>query len=404
MTTFPVTYPQAARTPRRFRWAVRLLDQHWSHGGLLFVLPDGAQIHIGSDGPEPPAIIRVRNFRFMARVAASGDIGFAEGYMAGEWDTPDLARLLEVLAMNFDELSRLIRGAPSVRLIEWVRHALRRNTRRGSRRNIEAHYDLGEAFYKAWLDPSMTYSSALYLDGRETLQAAQENKYRSLARAIGLQPGHTVLEIGCGWGGFAEYAARDVGARVTAVTISRDQFDYARRRLFEAGLADRADVRLLDYRDIRGAYDRVVSIEMFEAVGESYWPTYFSKLRESLKPGGLAGLQIISIRDDLYDAYRSQTDFIQKYVFPGGALPSEARLRVATADAGLSVVEMRRFGADYARTLAEWTSRFEAAWQQVSDLGFDERFRKLWRFYLAYCRAGFSTGRTDVVQCVLAPV
>jgi cyclopropane-fatty-acyl-phospholipid synthase len=392
--------PAAVRAPRQFRWALASLTQHWSIGRLTFVLPDGAEVSIGAPEPGDEGIIRVRNFGFLARVVASGDIGFAEAYMAGEWDTPDLRSLLAVLAQNFDRLSPIVRGAATVRLVEWIRHALRRNTRRGSQRNIEAHYDLGEAFYRAWLDPSMTYSAALYADGRESLQQAQANKYRALAKSIGLRPGHTVLEIGCGWGGFAEYAA-ELGASVTAVTISRDQYDYARRRIAERGLDDRVDVQLKDYRDIAGTYDRVVSIEMFEAVGEAYWATYFAKVRESLKPDGQAGLQTITIRDDLYEGYRRQTDFIQKYIFPGGALPSELGLREATGEAGLALTDLHRFGRDYARTLGEWTTRFEAAWGEVSQLGFDERFRRLWRFYLAYCEAGFATGRTDVIQVAL---
>jgi cyclopropane-fatty-acyl-phospholipid synthase len=393
----------ADRTPRRFRWAFDALSQHWAIGRLTFVLPDGREFAVGALGATPEGVIRVRSFRFLARVAASADIGLAEGYMAGEWDSPDLCAVLTVLAQNFDRLPAVTQGSGLARLIEWTRHALRRNTRSGSRRNIQAHYDLGEAFYRAWLDPGMTYSAGLYVTGRETLEEAQTAKNRALAQAIDLQPGHSVLEIGCGWGGFAEYAA-ELGAQVTAVTISRDQFDYTQRRMAARGLSDRVDVRLCDYRDLEGRYDRVVSIEMFEAVGEAYWPTYFAKVRDSLEPGGRAGLQVITIRDDLYDGYRRQTDFIQKYVFPGGALPSEQRLYAAMADARLAVVGLRRFGPDYARTLREWATRFDAAWPLVNGLGFDERFRRLWRFYLAYCEAGFATGRTNVVHVAVDPV
>jgi cyclopropane-fatty-acyl-phospholipid synthase len=372
----------------------------WTAGSLTFLLPDGAELRVGDRGPGPDAVLRIRSFRFVGRALAAGDIGLAEGYVAGEWDTPDLTRLLTAFALNFDQLADLAHGHPFVRLVEAVRHALRRNTRAGSRQNIRAHYDLGEAFYRAWLDPSMTYSAALYADG-SSLQEAQRNKYQALADAIDLEPGAHVLEIGCGWGGFAEYAAKERGARVTAVTVSQHQYAYARRRMFEQGLAERADIRLADYRDIQGVYDRVASIEMFEAVGEAYWPTFFDKVRESLRPGGRAGVQVITIRDDLYEDYRRQTDFIQKYIFPGGSLPSEARLRRATMAAELEWAGVRRFGADYARTLSEWSCRFEAASAEVSRLGFDERFQRLWRFYLAYCEAGFSTARTDVIQCAL---
>lgn len=396
----PALATQTLKPPLFYGAVLRLLTERWTEGSLNVVLPDGAQMQIAGPLEGPHAELRIRSYGLLRRVIGSGDIGFAESYMAGEWDTPNLTDLLVAFALNFDRLAGLVRGAPLRRMIDVVRHALRRNTRNGSRRNIEAHYDLGEAFYAAWLDPSMTYSAALYADG-ESLQAAQRNKYTALAEMIGLSAGQSVLEIGCGWGGFAEFAAGEIGAKVTAVTISRDQHDYARRRLSQQGLNERAEIRLMDYRDIQGTFDRVVSIEMFEAVGEAYWSTYFAKVRASLKSGGQAGLQIITIRDDLYDDYARQTDFIQKYVFPGGALPSEQRVAAVTREVGLSLTAVRRFGADYARTLSDWTTRFEGAWSDVSRLGFDERFRRLWRFYLAYCEAGFATGRTDVIQCAL---
>jgi cyclopropane-fatty-acyl-phospholipid synthase len=248
----------------------------------------------------------------------------------------------------------------------------------------------------------MTYSSARFERADQSLGEAQRAKYAALARQIDLRQDHSVLEIGCGWGGFAEFAAGEVGARVTAVTISSAQFEFARERLFRAGLAERADVRLLDYRDVEGSFDRVASIEMFEAVGEAYWPRFFEKIRDVLAPDGLAGLQIITIRDELFRVYRQRSDFMRKYIFPGGMLPSEARLRQETAEAGLEWGAISRFGQNYARTLAEWGARFEGAWDDIRTLGFDERFRRLWRFYLSYCEAAFRTGRTDVVQLSLA--
>ena len=247
----------------------------------------------------------------------------------------------------------------------------------------------------------MTYSSALFETPDQPLAAAQHHKYAALAHSIGLQQGQSVLEIGCGWGGFAEFAAREVGAKVTGVTISREQYDFARERLFDQGLADKADIRLIDYRDVGGAFDRVASIEMFEAVGERYWPTYFQKIHDVLAPGGRAGLQIITIKDELFESYRARADFIQKYIFPGGMLISERRLREETDRAGLAWSDITRFGQDYARTLAQWAKRFQAAWPQIQPLGFDERFRRLWLFYLSYCEAGFATGRTNVVQLSL---
>jgi len=379
---------------------LRLLSANWTWGRLTLVLPDGGRHQLAGRTDGHAAVMTVRDPRFAARVLKSGDIGFAEGYMAGEWDTPDLAILLETLVNNYDHIRRLFDGNPLMNLVHWFGHRLNRNSRRGSRRNIHAHYDLGNAFYSAWLDPSMTYSSARFERAGQPLQEAQYAKYASLARMMDLQPGHSVLEIGCGWGGFAEFAAREVGAVVTGVTISREQHDHARRRLFDAGLADWADIRLIDYRDVEGSFDRVASIEMFEAVGREYWPTYFQKVHDVLKPGGRAGLQIITIQDALFEEYDARTDFIQKYVFPGGSLPSEQRIAPVIARAGLTGTGVERFGVDYADTLADWARRFDGAWGDIvrGGAGFDDRFRRLWRFYLAYCEAGFRSGRTDVIQ------
>jgi cyclopropane-fatty-acyl-phospholipid synthase len=378
------------------------MARNWGEGVLEVVLPGGRRLSISGSRPGPTARLEVRDYRFMRRVLGSGAIGFAEGYMAGEWDTPDLPILLEVFCLNFDRIQRLVVGRPLMRVLNRWLHARRRNTRRGARHNIHAHYDLGNAFYGQWLDRTMTYSSALFATPSQPLHEAQEAKYAALAQSIGLQAGHSVLEIGCGWGGFAEFAAARVGARVTGVTISRAQYDFARQRLFDRGLADRADIRLIDYRDVEGRFDRIASIEMFEAVGQAYWPAYFAKVRDLLVSGGRAGLQIITIRDDLFDDYARSSDFIQKYVFPGGMLPSMARLREEAARAGLDAQSLSRFGHDYARTLNQWAARFQEAWPRIAPLGFDERFRRLWLFYLGYCEAGFRTGRTDVVQLGLA--
>ncbi|WP_309088000.1 cyclopropane-fatty-acyl-phospholipid synthase family protein [Phenylobacterium sp.] len=388
--------------PAAFKAAVRIIARNWQAGVLVFELPDGREVRTNGASPGREGRLVVRDYRFMNRVLASGDIGFAEGYMAGEWDTPDLSTLLEVLALNFNNMHRVATGNPLMSALHYLSHLLRPNTRAGSRRNIHAHYDLGNAFYSRWLDPTMTYSSARFEKPGEALSEAQKRKYRTLAESMELKPGQHVLEIGCGWGGFAEYAAREVGARVTGITISEEQYRFAKERMFKQGLADRADIRLVDYRDVDGQFDRVASIEMFEAVGERYWPTYFGKIRESLAPGGRAGLQIITIRDELFDRYRRRADFIQRYIFPGGMLPSEARLKAETERAGLSWAGVSRFGQHYADTLAEWARRFEGAWDDIRRLGFDERFRKLWKFYLSYCEAGFRTARTDVVQLSLA--
>ncbi len=366
------------------------------------MLPDGTEVLCRGREPGPDARLIVRNYRFIRRCLTAGSIGFAEGYMADEWETPDLAALLSAFALNFDRLEALVSGNPVMRAINFLSHLLNRNDRKGSRKNIHAHYDLGNPFYERWLDRTMTYSSAVYQRPGEPLDEAQRHKYAALARSMDLQAGQSVLEIGCGWGGFAEFAAAEVGAKVTGITISREQYDFAKKRLFEKGLSERADIRLVDYRDVEGRFDRVASIEMFEAVGEAYWPTYFDKIREVLSPGGRAGLQIITIRDELFDRYRRHADFIQKYIFPGGMLPSETRLRQETDRAGLIWQAAPRYGQDYADTLAEWTRRFEAAWDDIRRLGFDERFRKMWRYYLSYCEAGFRTERTNVIQLSLS--
>jgi len=395
------TRPEVRRTPAPFRTFLRLAAGEWAIGTFEIVTPDGKKLLIRGRDPGPAGVLQVKDYRFVGRVMAGGDIGFAEGYMAGEWDTPDLSSLLTVLSLNYDRIRRLAAGNPVVRAFNRLVHAVRKNSRAGSRRNIHAHYDLGNQFYEKWLDRTMTYSSARHETPGQELSAAQLNKYRTLARCMDLKPGQHVLEIGCGWGGFAEFAAREIGARVTGITISREQFDYARKRLFREGLNEQAEIRLVDYRDVEGTYDRVASIEMFEAVGEEYWPTYFGKVHDVLRPGGRAGLQIITIQDEQFDTYRRRTDFIQKYIFPGGVLPSEASLRPVIERASLEWASISRFGQAYADTLAEWGQRFQAAWGEIRPLGFDERFRKLWAFYLGYCEAGFRTGRTDVVQLEL---
>ncbi|MBT9444947.1 MAG: class I SAM-dependent methyltransferase [Hyphomonadaceae bacterium] len=370
-------------------------------GWLVMVLPDGRRLAFG-DGDGPEATLVVKSWAFAYRLVRNGDIGLAEGYMAGEWDTPDLSVLLTFLSGNADRVVRILRGNPMMQMMNLFRNLGRENTRAGSRRNILAHYDLGNRFYAAWLDRTMTYSAARFDEkpGAD-LANAQLAKYRSLAHSMRLKPGEHVLEIGCGWGGFAEVAAKEFGARVTGLTISDEQFNFARARMQREGLSDRVDLRMLDYRDVSGQFDKVASIEMFEAVGEKYWPAYFAKISEVLKPGGTAGLQIITIRDDLFDAYRKRVDFIQQYVFPGGMLPSRARLGEETARAGLTLEQVQAFGVSYADTLAEWGRRFRRAWGEINQLGFDERFRRLWQFYLSYCEAGFRSGRTDVVQIAL---
>ncbi|MDO9335397.1 MAG: cyclopropane-fatty-acyl-phospholipid synthase family protein [Caulobacter sp.] len=394
--------PDFRAAPAAFRTAMKVLRSNWDTGNLDVVMPGGRRLEFRGAQPGPAAELIIKDYKAIGRVMSAADIGFAEGYMAGEWDTPDLPALLTAFTWNLDQIGRIMAGNPLVQAWNFLTHLLRPNDREGSKRNIHAHYDLGNRFYELWLDRTMTYSSARFERPDQTLEEAQHEKYAALARSIELKSGQSVLEIGCGWGGFAEFAAREVGAKVTGITISKAQYDYARERMFRQGLADKADIQLIDYRDVPGRFDRVASIEMFEAVGEKYWPTYFGKIHDVLSPGGRAGLQIITIKDEFFDHYRSHADFIQKYVFPGGMLPSEEKLKAQTDRAGLDWTGLNRFGECYADTLNLWLQRFDAVWDQVRAQGFDERFRKLWRFYLAYCEAGFRTGRTNVVQLGLS--
>jgi cyclopropane-fatty-acyl-phospholipid synthase len=371
-------------------------------GTLDVTLLDGRVVRFGGVEPGPAAAMVLHNYDFAARLIRSGDIGIAEAYLRGDWDTPDLTQFLYLFCVNYELIQRMLVDKPLVRFVQIVRHWFNRNTRRQARRNIYAHYDIGNAFYSAWLDPSMTYSSALFEGSNVDLTAAQHNKYRRLAEAIDLQPGQRLLEIGCGWGGFAEYVARTFGAKVVGLTISREQRDFAQKRIQAAGLSEKVEIRLQDYRDERERYDRIASIEMIEAVGEQFWPRYFSQLRDRLLPGGLAGIQAITIKDSSFQTYRREVDFIQRYVFPGGMLPSPQILKSLGERFGVPVIRERIFGQDYAKTLATWRNNFRDAWPNLKPLGFDERFRRLWEYYLAYCEAGFLSGNIDVRQVVFA--
>lgn len=369
-------------------------------GTLTATLPDGRTFTVGGNGPGPDATVMLRNWKLPMKALSNGTIGVAESYIDGDWDSPDVTTFLELFVVNQEAGEDVAGGNWLLTAIQRVRHWFNENTRRRARRNIAAHYDLGNDFYRAWLDPSMTYSSALYTSGANDLESAQAAKYRALARDTGIGPGDHVLEIGCGWGGFAEFAAREIGCRVTGLTISREQHDFARERIARAGLSDKVEIKFQDYRDETGKYDRIASIEMFEAVGERYWPVFFSKVKDCLKAGGTAGMQIITINESAFDIYRKRPDFIQRYIFPGGMLPTPALLRSLGAEEGLSFLAERVFAQDYARTLAEWRTRFRSSWDRIVPLGFDDRFRKLWEFYLHYCEAGFRAEYIDVRQVI----
>jgi cyclopropane-fatty-acyl-phospholipid synthase len=385
----PPGAPAAART------ALKLL-QRLKHGTLAVQLPDGSMQRFGSGEP-PTAAITLRNWNVCTAALKSGDIGFAESYIAGDWSTPSLTGLLKVFIRNRQEVEDVIYGSWAGRLLYRVKHLLNRNTRANSQKNVHAHYDLGNAFYELWLDGTMNYSSAWFegnLDG--PMREAQHAKVRRALRMAGVGAGDRVLEIGCGWGALAEMAANEFGATVTGVTLSTEQLAFARQRV------GGADLRLQDYRDIQDApFDAICSIEMVEAVGREYWADYFGALNRLLKPGGRACVQSIVIDDALWERYIRSTDFIQQYIFPGGCLPCPREFRKAANAAGFDVVDELAFGADYAETLRRWHETFLAEKARVLQLGFDERFIRIWEFYLAYCEAAFAQANTDVVQYTL---
>jgi cyclopropane-fatty-acyl-phospholipid synthase len=396
----PVSGPLPKDAPAAARAVFRLLDT-LAHGSLDVTLPDGTLRRFGVHGREPHASLQLADWSVCSRALKSGDIGFAEAYIDGAWRSPDLVALLQLFIANREAIEAVIYGSFWGSLLHRVRHLFNRNSRAGSRKNIHAHYDLGNRFYKLWLDETMNYSSALFEgDLRRPTAEAQQAKLRRALDTLLLEPGHRLLEVGCGWGALAEAAAREHGARVTGITLSTEQLEYAQERLARAGLP--AELRLQDYRDLNDEpYDAIASIEMFEAVGREYWADYFAMLRRQLKPGGRACIQSIVIRDDLFERYARSTDFIQQYIFPGGMLPSRAVFEAEAAKAGFAVVDRLAFGADYAETLRRWRVQFLARERQVAELGFDNRFVRIWEFYLAYCQAAFATGNTDVLQFTL---
>ncbi|MDZ7595418.1 MAG: cyclopropane-fatty-acyl-phospholipid synthase family protein [Thiobacillus sp.] len=387
---------QRGNTPWYARQVIHLL-QEIEHGCLHLELPNGMELTVGHGSPD--AHLKFKQWSAFRDVLSKGDIGFAEGYISGAWHTSDLTGVLTLLANNRSALDQAVYGRWWGRLYNRLRHLLNANTLEGSRRNIARHYDLGNDFYALWLDPSMTYSSARF-DGDSglSLQAAQTRKYQHMLDLLDLPPRRSLLEIGCGWGGFAEHAARTSKHQVRGITLSKEQLDYARARIGRAWLNEYCSFDLQDYREEERQYDGIVSIEMFEAVGEAYWPAYFDTVKRSLKAGGRAVVQTILIDDALFERYRSGSDFIQQYVFPGGMLPSPRRFTEEAARAGLKVTAQEHFGLDYAETLRRWRLAFHAQAESVRQLGFDERFMRIWHFYLAYCEAGFRAGSVDVAQ------
>ncbi|MCB9958161.1 MAG: class I SAM-dependent methyltransferase [Rhodospirillaceae bacterium] len=391
----------APRRPYRPSRAMRLLlalGERIAIGSIDVELPDGTRRVFAGGADGPRVQLAIHRDRLARRFLIGGKLGFCEAYLDGDWSSPDVEALFRFFLVNTAALRQQMQGRMWYRFAQRLVHTLRPNSRDGAKRNIARHYDLGNEFYRTWLDPTMTYSSAVFdRPSDDDLAAAQTRKYEALARRLGLGERDELLEIGCGWGGFAEFAGKR-GARVTAITISRAQWEFARERMAKAGLADRVDVQLRDYRDVDRRFDKIASIEMFEAVGERWWPTYFRSLRENLKPGGSAGLQVITINQRDFLHYRRSMDYIQKYIFPGGMLPSPKALKRGLDAAGLRLREWSSFGPDYARTLRTWNARFQAAWPRIEASGFDQRFKRMWEQYFHYCAAGFSVGTIDVAQ------
>lgn len=385
----------------RYMARVFQMAQRMNNGRLDFVLPDGRHFRAEGRNPGPVAEVHIHNDDLFARLIREGDLGFCDAYLDAWWTTPDLQAFMDWIHADNESLYDGFPGMALLREYEKLRFWLQRNHRDQARKNISYHYDLGNEFYGLWLDDTMTYSSALFETGQESHEAAQIAKYASIVDQMGAQPGDHILEIGCGWGGFAEYAARERGLKVTGLTISEEQIKYARQRIEKAGLSDMVDFKLQDYRDERGLYDGIASIEMFEAVGKKYWPAYFETVRARLKPGRTATLQIITVADRRWKVYERGVDFIQKYIFPGGMLPCPSVLRDQVVKAGLVVEKSIEFGQSYSISLRRWHETFNEKWDHIADLGFDDRFRRMWNFYLTSCAATFESANCDVTQITI---
>ena len=384
----------------RMRILARVLEG-LRYGSLSVTLPTGQKFVRVGDEPGPEASVVVHRWRALRRLITGGDIGFAQAWIDGDCSSLDLTALIRLAARNLHGLSGAAKGSPFARLAFRIRHLLNDNTRRGSARNIIAHYDLGNDFFRLWLDEGMVYSSGLWDGSTPTLETAQSRKIERVLDLLDIRGGERILEIGCGWGTLAVRLAKAGAAHITGLTLSPAQLEFARDLAAARGAASQLDFRLQDYRDVEGRYDRIVSIEMIEAVGEAWWPTYFDKIASRLQPGGRAVLQAITIAEEHFDEYRRTVDFIQRFIFPGGCLPSKTVLHQQFERAGLRLVNQETFGLSYARTLAEWRRRFHARWPEIAALQFDDRFRRLWDYYFGYCAAGFLEGVTDVgLYCV----
>lgn len=390
-----------SQRPAMARMMLGMFEQ-LEYGHLALTTPDGEKIEFTGRHPGIRADLVINDWKACATIVRRGDIGVAETYRDGMIDTSSLTALLSMALQNSDVLDRAIHGRLAGKILYLLKHLLNRNTRKGSKRNIHAHYDIGNPFYSLWLDSSMTYSSALFTKADMSLEEAQYAKYERILQQIDIKPGQHILEIGCGWGAFAEYAARTRNCHVSGISLSREQLAIGQQRIRQSGLENRVNLSFSDYRDMEGLYDAIVSVEMFEAVGESYWDTYFSRIARLLKPSAKAVIQTITIADDRFESYRRSTDFIQQYIFPGGMLPSPSKLQDLVTSNGLKMITAHEFGHDYAETLRRWRAAFENRLAEIRALGYDEAFIRLWRFYLCYCEVGFDSNRTGVRQITIS--
>ena len=383
---------------RVFKKYLSNIGKKISNGKLTITLPNNENLEFFGKG-DLKSNLKLNSYMPILRTITSGHVGFAESYLKGEWTSSDLESLLEIMVTNLPEAF----SAKSKIHLTYNRiiHFFRENTKSRAKKNIQYHYDLGNDFYKLWLDKTMTYSSAIFKNEKESLTEAQENKYQLLIDSLDIKPHHKVLEIGCGWGGFAEYAAKKVGCTIKGITISPSQLKFATNRIKELNLDDKVSLELCDYRDLKGKYDRVVSIEMIEAVGEKYWKNYFKKIKDVLKKDGLAGIQVILINNKSYQRYSKSVDFIQKYVFPGGMLPSQEKLNENYVDAGLIEINSHSFGKSYAKTLTIWHKEFLNSLSAIKKLGFDIKLERIFKYYFSYCKAGFNSERIDVAQKII---
>ena len=388
-------------TPNWFPVIFKMLKK-LKYGSLEIILSDGRNFIINGDESFLSGKIEILNDEFFSRLIREGEDAFSESYLDGWWRSDDLIGLMNLIFKNYEIFKYKLPGSSLVKYYERLVHWFKSNNKFQAKKNIAYHYDLGNEFYKKWLDNSMTYSSAYFKSDNETLESAQRNKYELICNSLDLKPGDNVLDIGCGWGGFLEYAAKNRGINLTGITISDAQYKYAKERIFKASLNNKVNILKKDYRDEKINYDAIVSIDMFEAVGEKYWPVYFDVLKNCMKPNSKALLQIITISNELFREYRKKVDFIQKYIFPGGMLPSENELKKEFNRVGLSLIDKGKLTKSYSNTLDLWYNSFNNSWHEISPLGFDERFKRMWNFYFASCSALFSNEICDVTQFTIS--